>query len=84
MNTLPAPPPTGFAPGVPASFVDRRSETETPAGAERRQFTNSHMRLSPNARELAEAIDRYKLTNRRRYITFEEMLQVITELGYSK
>ncbi len=84
MNTLPAHTPTGFPPTVPAGFVDRRSDAESPAGAERRQFSNSHVRLSPDARELAEAIDSYKLNNRRRYITFEEMLQVITELGYSK
>jgi hypothetical protein len=66
-------------------FVDRRqfvaplSET-----AERRQFGNTHNRLSPEARELAEAIDNYKLEYRRRFITFEEMLQVITQLGYIK
>jgi hypothetical protein len=30
------------------------------------------------------AIDGYKLQNRRRYITFEEMLHVIHSLGYTK
>lgn len=71
-------------------FVERRG---SPAAAntataqpvtERRQFANSHASLSPDARELAEAIDGYKLRNRRRFITFEEMLKVIHELGYSK
>ena len=51
---------------------------------ERRQFTNSHEELSPAARELARAIDTYKLRHRRRFITFEEMLSVIQSLGYSK
>ncbi|MEO8268563.1 MAG: hypothetical protein ABI557_02515, partial [Aureliella sp.] len=67
-----------------ANFQDRRSERSSSVGTERRQFTNSHASLSPNARELAEAIDSYKARNRRRYITFEEMLLVITQLGYEK
>jgi hypothetical protein len=33
---------------------------------------------------LALAIDGYKARNRRRYITFEEMLQIIEQLGYRK
>jgi hypothetical protein len=68
----------------PGHFVDRRNDSATPAGAERRQFASSHCGLSQDARELALAIDGYKLTHRRRYITFEEMLQVIKELGYHK
>lgn len=70
----------------PASFVDRR----TPHGSgpspqrERRQFANSHEELSPAARELATAIDEYKLCHRRRFVTYEEMLGIITELGYEK
>ena len=69
-----------------APFIDRRShapDQETPV-RERRQFTNSHSELSPEARELAVAIDEYKLRHRRRFITFEEMLSVITDLGYRK
>ena len=67
------------------SFVDRRSPRSGASnGLERRQFGNSHIGLSPDARELAEAIDNYKLLNRRRYITFEEMLTVIHALGYQK
>ncbi|MEM7474220.1 MAG: hypothetical protein AAF483_04450 [Planctomycetota bacterium] len=74
-----------FQDGQPQDFVDRRSVGSGNApGVERRQFTNSHSSLSPDARELAEAIDAYKIQNRRRYITFEEMLQVIQELGYEK
>jgi hypothetical protein len=51
---------------------------------ERRQFTNSHSELSPDAAELAQAIDGYKLRHRRRFITFEEMLSVIKSLGYKR
>ncbi len=69
----------------PADFVDRRQNGgANTSGVERRQFGNTHYGLSPAARELAETIDNYKVQNRRRYITYEEMLQVITELGYRK
>ena len=68
-----------------SAFVDRRNgEVPAPAGVERRQFTNSHFDLSPDARELATAIDDYKVRHRRRFITFEEMLTVIEDLGYKK
>lgn len=65
-------------------FVERRENQESPSAGERRQFGSSHEGLSPAARELALAIDRYKLEHRRRYVTFEEMLQVIGSLGYQK
>ena len=72
----------------PAStfFVDRRSGsgTEATPGVERRQFANSHHDLSPEARELARAVDAYKVRHRRRFITFEELLQVVTDLGYTR
>ena len=67
-------------------FVDRRSYeagSQAPTG-ERRQFTNSHEGLSPEARELALAVDHYKLAHRRRFITYEEMLSVVRSLGYNK
>jgi hypothetical protein len=67
-------------------FVDRRSYDvagRSPA-FERRQFTNSHEGLSPEAQELALAIDGYKLRHRRRFITFEEMLDVVKSLGYQR
>ena len=68
------------------TFVDRRdySKTEGPPVRERRQFTNSHDGLSPDAAELAAAVDQYKMTHRRRFITYEEMLDVIKSLGYAK
>lgn len=67
-------------------FVDRRDPdtVATPPGVERRQFANSHDGLSPAARELAVAIDEYKLHHRRRFITYEEMLTVIQLLGYRR
>jgi hypothetical protein len=68
------------------SFVDRRGPTQ-PGGDpifERRQFANSYDELSPEAAELARAIDGYKVQHRRRFITFEEMLGVIKSLGYNR
>ncbi len=67
-------------------FTDRRSPDGIglPPGVERRQFANSHSELSPEARQLASAIDEYKLQHRRRFITFEEMLYVIRSLGYHR
>ncbi|MDZ7616480.1 MAG: hypothetical protein U1E05_05705 [Patescibacteria group bacterium] len=67
-------------------FVDRR-DYSAPGIApvcERRQFTNSVDDLSPDAGELAHAIDEYKLVHRRRFITYEEMLSVVKSLGYHK
>jgi hypothetical protein len=53
-------------------------------GLERRQFSDSRDELSPDAAQLAQAIDDYKLRHRRRFINFEEMLHVIKALGYSR
>ncbi len=70
----------------PPAFIDRRSNEAgaVSLGSERRQFTNSHSELSPDANELAQAIDTYKLIHRRRFITYEEMLSVVKSLGYHK
>jgi hypothetical protein len=67
-----------------AAFVDRREQAASKSSSERRQFASSHRGLSDEARELALAIDGYKLQHHRRYITFEEMLHVIQNLGYHK
>jgi hypothetical protein len=69
---------------TPASFIDRRAAGSDAGNAERRQFGSSHSELSPDARELANAIDRYKIDFRRRYITCEEMLAVVRSLGYHR
>ena len=67
------------------TFVDRRADnSDTPVSGERRQFTNSYSELSTEAAELANSIDSYKLQHRRRFINYEEMLSVITSLGYHK
>ena len=64
-------------------FVERRSYEGMAAPVrERRQFTNSHDGLSPEAHQLASAIDAYKVRHRRRFINFEEILQVVKSLGY--
>ena len=69
-----------------ANFVDRRKSqgVAVPSVIERRQFSNSHEELSPPARQLAMAIDEYKLRHRRRFINCDELLGVIQELGYQQ
>jgi hypothetical protein len=72
------------APSLPP-FLERRVNPEPrDAGVERRQFANSHEELSSEARELAMAIDGYKLRHRRRFIAYEEMLAVVKGLGYHR
>ena len=67
-------------------FVDRRdpSLAASPAVRERRQFGGSHPGLSPEAQELASAIDDYKVRHRRRFIDYEEILGVVKSLGYRR
>lgn len=73
-----------------SNFVDRRQAKKSDDGSpvassqERRQFGNSYRQLSEAGRELAEAIDAYKVRQHRRYITTDEMLEVITKLGYHR
>jgi hypothetical protein len=68
------------------AFIDRRGPLHdgNEPMFERRQFANSYEELSPDAADLARAIDGYKVQHRRRFVTFEEMLSVIKSLGYSK
>lgn len=69
----------------PAPFIDRRQQPgPRPDGPERRQFTNTHGSDRPDVVELAEAIDRYKLLHRRRFITYDELYDVLAGLGYRK
>jgi hypothetical protein len=77
---------TTIVPPTSPAFIDRRSYSNSDASVtrERRQFTNSHDELSPDAAELARAIDLYKMTHRRRFIDFEEMLSIFKSLGYSR
>lgn len=70
----------------PVTFVDRRQgdDGRPGGGFERRQFRDSHSLLNPDAQELAESIDQYKLLHRRRFITYEELYNVMVSLGYHK
>lgn len=66
-------------------FVDRRHGAGLRKdGSERRQFVDSRQAFRPEVIEMAEAVDQYKLRHRRRFITFEELYDVIAELGYKK
>jgi hypothetical protein len=68
-------------------FVDRRQTAGSVGasnGVERRQFRDSRDSGRPEVNELAEAVDQYKLVHRRRFITFEELYDVIASLGYRK
>ena len=69
-----------------STFIDRRSPfaADDLPGRERRQFVNSHSELSPDAVELAQAIDSYKMAHRRRFLNFEEMLAIMKTLGYKR
>jgi len=68
-----------------ASFTDRRQASgNRKEGGERRQFVDSRQTFRPEVIELAEAVDQYKLRHRRRFITFEELYDVMAELGYRK
>jgi hypothetical protein len=78
--------PVGTSEHKPVAFVDRR---QIPSNAwsgsvERRQFGNTYNSERPEVNELAMAVDQYKLRNRRRFITYEELYDVIAGLGYHK
>jgi hypothetical protein len=68
-----------------SQFVDRRQAGgHRRDGVERRQFVDSRQSFRPEVIELAEAVDRYKLRHRRRFITYEELYDVMAELGYHR
>ncbi len=68
-----------------ASFIDRRqNRAEGQAPRERRQFQDSREAGRPEVNELATAIDLYKVSHHRRFITFEELFDVMVSLGYHK
>ena len=70
----------------PRTFIDRRGSGETRDGApERRQFRATPDNSSrPEVAEFAAAVDAYKARHRRRFITFDELFDVMVELGYHK
>ena len=47
-------------------------------------FQQSLSRANRQLQELAEAVDQYKMRHRRRFITFEELFEVVKSLGYHK
>lgn len=67
-------------------FVDRRrvADTGSQEGRERRQVQDSRAAGRPDVNEFAEAVDRYKVAHHRRFITFEELYDVMVSLGYHK
>ncbi|MCA9037250.1 MAG: hypothetical protein KDA91_19070 [Planctomycetaceae bacterium] len=73
-------------PATQQGFLDRRRGDNGPAvaGYERRQFRDGDRSARPEVNELATAVDDYKIANRRRFITFEELFDVISALGYHK
>ncbi|MCD0458408.1 hypothetical protein [Roseiconus lacunae] len=76
--------PSASVPNQKSGFVERRKQGGSRGAGERRQFGSSHEGLSEAGRELALAIDQYKMQHHRRYITCDEMLHVISQLGYRK
>ncbi|MEO1994197.1 MAG: hypothetical protein ABGZ17_02875 [Planctomycetaceae bacterium] len=67
-------------------FIERRMSTTAPRTdqRERRQFRDGQSSLRSEVLELADAVDQYKIQYRRRFITFDELFDVIAELGYHK
>ena len=71
-------------------FIDRRNGDRDTAGCgaasigERRQFRDGQRHARPDVAELAVAVDDYKISHYRRFITFEELLDVMLSLGYHK
>ena len=67
-------------------FVERRQSDAGTASSqsERRQFRDGNRSARPEVAELANAVDDYKLAHRRRFITFEELFDVVASLGYHK
>lgn len=69
----------------PRTFVERRgSGDEREGGPERRQFKATPDPSRPDVAELAAAVDAYKARHRRRFITFDELFDVMLSLGYHK
>lgn len=72
------------AEALQTTFVDRRNPAPAPATQERRQFSPSYNSERPGVNDLARAVDEYKVRHRRRFITFEELYDVMLSLGYHK
>jgi hypothetical protein len=66
------------------NFMERRKQPVGAPGVERRQFSDTRESARPEIDELAKAVDQYKLIHRRRFITFEELYDVMMSLGYHR
>ena len=84
----PAAPAAATRPAAPPAFggTDRRQNFAAAAAhtVERRQFGSFAATGRPEVDELAQAVDRYKLENRRRFITYAELYDVFVGLGYDR
>ena len=69
-----------------AGFADRRRQSgaASPPGVERRQFRDGTQSGRSEVAELAAAVDDYKIAHRRRFITFEELFDLMSSLGYHR
>lgn len=66
------------------AFVDRRTNSGSAPQVERRQFSSSYSELTPAGAELGVAVDQYKMNNRRRFVTYDEILDIVKSLGYTR
>lgn len=68
------------------AFEERRqgNRHSSSPGFERRQFQDGKRSDRSEVSEFATAVDEYKIANRRRFITFDELYDVFTSLGYHK
>ena len=77
---------SAFAEPAGSIFIERRQPDQgsSVVSSERRQFRDGNRSDRPEVAELANAIDDYKVAFRRRFITFEELFDVMAGLGYHK
>lgn len=68
------------------AFKDRRrgNRHSGSPGFERRQFQDGNRSDRSEVSEFAAAVDEYKIANRRRFITFDELYDIFSSLGYHR
>lgn len=68
------------------AVADRRKSYPdySPLGRDRRQFGANYDDLTIAGRDIAVAIDRYKVEHHRRFINADELLAIILSTGYSR
>jgi hypothetical protein len=67
-------------------YADRRKSYPdySPLGRDRRQFGANYDDLTAPGRDIAIAIDRYKVDHHRRFINADELLSIILSAGYRR